>query len=713
MIKVSVVVPVYNVEKYLERCLLSLTNQTLKEIEIICIDDGSSDGSGAILDSFAARDSRVKAIHKANAGVSCARNDAIAIAQGEYIAFVDSDDYVDERAYENAYTVAKRGNADIVVFGGEVYCETPNNNEYLQNAFNFFRENLNVKNAVYVDNSVFALTHQKGSWPLIWNKIYKRQLVLDSKGFDTTLALGEDEAFLFSIFPLAKKVVYIEGKYYHYLRNRPDSATDRLVMDFEGKAFSNLHMAKVVKENWKNLGILEAHSQEYLDRYTDLLFDNEKSIEFSPDAQYTFAQQVFELFNEFPAFSKQMIDHWYEMLWLRSERERLLKEVEQKQNEIWGLINSKNISDGQIQVLKEVAVARESTEKKEKKPGKVKQFFKDLRSLFKGGTLKDINNISYKLLESGYKTYKNLKVTYGKDCVFFTCAVAGIGDAYLTSCYASEWLKQKKVKNFRFLLCGKAEKNMVEALFPYLKDKCVLITPDQHEWLRNFTRLCDFKPDFYFFHHYDYMQPHLQISEKLQGYKGLSMTDLYLWQMGLPANAKCSQPKAPEGQTKEIDAIFTEHNLKKGKTVVIAPYSTCLGSLGQAFWAPIITALTNQGYTVCTNCGKSQSPLPGTVGVFIEFKYVLNFMNAAGYFIGIRSGLCDVISNCTCKKIVIHPYESTQWGNGNAIKYVGLVNMGFSDGSNLTELEIQENEDDKLRIQSEILKEFSVDEKKK
>ena len=104
-IKVSVIVPVYNCEKYLKKCLDSLVNQTLKDIEIICVNDGSTDNSGRILEEYT--DSRIKIITKENGGLSSARNAGIAVAKGEYLGFVDSDDWVDLDFYEKLYNTAK------------------------------------------------------------------------------------------------------------------------------------------------------------------------------------------------------------------------------------------------------------------------------------------------------------------------------------------------------------------------------------------------------------------------------------------------------------------------------------------------------------------------------------------------------------------------------------------------------------------------------
>src|SRR5574344_1424030 len=105
--KVSIIVPIYNVEKYLDRCMESLLNQTLKDIEIIMVDDGSPDNCPKMCDEYAKRDKRVKVIHKKNGGLGYARNSGLDIATGEYVAFVDSDDYVDVNMYETLYNFAK------------------------------------------------------------------------------------------------------------------------------------------------------------------------------------------------------------------------------------------------------------------------------------------------------------------------------------------------------------------------------------------------------------------------------------------------------------------------------------------------------------------------------------------------------------------------------------------------------------------------------
>ena len=117
MPKISIIVPVYNVEQYINRCIDSLLGQTLKDIEIILVDDGSPDQCPQICDEYARKDSRIKVIHKKNNGLGYARNSGLELATGEYIAFVDSDDYVNINMYEKLYNETINNNFDIVYCG--------------------------------------------------------------------------------------------------------------------------------------------------------------------------------------------------------------------------------------------------------------------------------------------------------------------------------------------------------------------------------------------------------------------------------------------------------------------------------------------------------------------------------------------------------------------------------------------------------------------
>ena len=121
MIKISVIIPVYNAEKYLRECLDSVIGQALQDIEIICVDDGSTDSSLSVLQKYAAKDTRLKIVVQANQGAAAARNVGMAVAQGEYLAFLDADDLYCPEALQTAYACATKSNADMVVFEADFF----------------------------------------------------------------------------------------------------------------------------------------------------------------------------------------------------------------------------------------------------------------------------------------------------------------------------------------------------------------------------------------------------------------------------------------------------------------------------------------------------------------------------------------------------------------------------------------------------------------
>lgn len=705
-VKVSIIVPVYNVEGYLGKCLDSLIDQTLKEIEIVCINDGSVDGSAEILREYSENDSRIKVINQENQGVSRARNNALKEAVGKYILYVDSDDFIELNTCEELYNLCEKNRAEIAVFGGYVFTEDDTDDDYLNGAKAYFENILTTRSVLYANNSMDALLKENGSWPLLCNKFYTRELVLESGEFSSELALGEDEAFLFSIFPLAKRVVFTSEKYYHYLRNRPQSATDRIVMDFEKRAKSNLKMAEIVYDDWSKKGLMKKYEDEYLNRYVDLLFESVNSVSFNPSFQIEYAKDVLDFFNlRFEGFPLKLVKVFYSDISNRNAVNDLNGRLNSMQSEIRTLQNQLAVSNAKIQAYSEsnsaICAMTDMMSRKRRKAGhgkahnrrKAYGFESAILNAFLGkkAGYQKMKNVMYELYHSGYLTYRDLKKRFGSGCAFFACAAGGIGDAYLTACFAQQIASAKGISDFVILLCGRAEKAMLEALFPQLRGKCVIITVMEHEWLRNFDRMCNGKSDFYFFHHYDYMQPHLQISEKLQGYKNINMKEMYLWRMGLPLNSTLVPPKNPMAENSaDIEKMFSENDLKKGKTVVIAPYSTCLGKLSDDFWEDIVAFLKSKQYTVCTNCAPGQEPLRGTKAISPEFGELLSFLNVArGGFIGYRSGLCDVVSSSACKQIILHPYRSAQWGEGTSLKYVGIANMGLND--NVIEIELPDN----------------------
>ena len=206
--KVSVIVPIYNGEKYLRECLDSIVNQSLRDIEIICVNDGSTDSSGEILCEYASCDGRVKVISQENCGTSMARNRGLLEARGEYLLFVDADDLIDIECAEKVYNVATlEKDLDIIVFGGKTF---PSCNTWADDV-------LSIRDIEYDHDSITALLNEKGSRPYAVNKLYRTGMFREhALLFPKEVLLGEDQALMFIVFPCAQKIKFISDKFYYY-----------------------------------------------------------------------------------------------------------------------------------------------------------------------------------------------------------------------------------------------------------------------------------------------------------------------------------------------------------------------------------------------------------------------------------------------------------------------------------------------------------------
>ncbi|MDE5758033.1 MAG: glycosyltransferase, partial [Allobaculum sp.] len=206
-IKVSVTVPVYNTSKYLRKCLDSLKNQQLEDIEFILVDDGSTDGSGQICDDYAAQDSRFKVIHQANGGLAAARQKGLDVASGKYVIVCDSDDWVEESIYKKLYEAAEKSCADIVICN---YYMDYGNGERVKSGDGLY----NAQNG-YVDNREVLRKGTRSSWSkLIRRDLFGRANVEYQLGIN----LGEDALIMFKLMLANPKVVCIEDHLYHYRR---------------------------------------------------------------------------------------------------------------------------------------------------------------------------------------------------------------------------------------------------------------------------------------------------------------------------------------------------------------------------------------------------------------------------------------------------------------------------------------------------------------
>lgn len=214
MAKVSVIIPIFNAEKYLRKCVDSVLAQTLDDFEIILVDDGSTDGSPNICDEYAKRPN-VTAIHQMNSGASCARNAGIMNATGEYIAFVDADDYIVPQMYEEMYRVAKEAEVDIV-FCNFVTIDENGENEMKGISYMPADEKLN-------NSKMRKLLCKEESYRMLWfpwKSIYRKSLILNYSIVFQNGNIGEDTLFNLNAILYAKNCWFIDKAYYYYVQVR-------------------------------------------------------------------------------------------------------------------------------------------------------------------------------------------------------------------------------------------------------------------------------------------------------------------------------------------------------------------------------------------------------------------------------------------------------------------------------------------------------------
>ena len=224
MSKISVIVPVYNVENYISKCLDSILAQTHTDIEVICVNDGSTDNSGKILDEYASHDSRVQVFHKENGGVSSARNLALENATGEYIGFVDSDDYIDPHMYLSLLSALEEQDADIA-----------------ECSIAYVYENGATKNGVV---RKYHLTDRKQILKAFFlkeigiincTKLFRHDICAGIK-FSEEYKIGEDSLFLYQALKNSKKIIGIDTVGYYYLQ-RESSVMHNVVDEKRLKLF--------------------------------------------------------------------------------------------------------------------------------------------------------------------------------------------------------------------------------------------------------------------------------------------------------------------------------------------------------------------------------------------------------------------------------------------------------------------------------------------
>ncbi len=242
MIKVSIIVPVYNVEEYLSRCLDSLINQTLKDIEIIVVNDGTKDNSQEIIDKYKKKDKRIISLIKENGGLSSARNYGLKYASGEYIGYVDSDDWVTEDMFEKLYNKAKKEKSDIVVCG----------------FYKAYDDGNNIPQSPIIIDTKDSKKNYLLGYPNAWNKLYKKGVIKENHWPEGMLY--EDLASNPLLVNKVNKISYIEEPLYYYFLRANSIMNDKV---FKPKFYDIIKASDILIKEIKKDSSYDKYYQEF------------------------------------------------------------------------------------------------------------------------------------------------------------------------------------------------------------------------------------------------------------------------------------------------------------------------------------------------------------------------------------------------------------------------------------------------------------------
>lgn len=270
---ISIIVPIFRVEQYLRRCIESIINQTYKNLEIILVDDGSDDACPSICDEYSNKDKRIKVFHKKNGGLSDARNYGIDKSTGEYLVFIDSDDYINLTMIEKLYIELKNSNADISI------CPF----FYVDEKDNILSSNKELsKKGIFTKEDIFLFFNVDSvSWILgvAWNKLYKREIFSDiryPKG-----RLHEDDFVSFQIYDVANRIAIIDEKLYYYTQRNQSIMGNRFDVRHADGALASINRIEFALRTKRTFLIQKAEKQAF-----SVLFTASLNIKNKTDQKY-------------------------------------------------------------------------------------------------------------------------------------------------------------------------------------------------------------------------------------------------------------------------------------------------------------------------------------------------------------------------------------------------------------------------------------------
>lgn len=257
MTKLSIIIPVYNVDDYVSECLDSILNQSFADFEVICVNDGSTDNSLTVINDYKNRDERIVVVDKANEGSGVARNFGLKIAHGEYVYFVDADDILVENALQNMISTADKKQTDILIFGAySSYAGKRKRGGY--SADKLPRKYLNkVFSSEDIKRTIFSFPSTA------WTKLYRREFLINNNIKFQEIRVGQDQLFFFHSMIKAKRIALLPENLYCYRKNRLGSVT----ANKKKQNYSPIYVFSAIEKLLKDEGVLEEYKRVFISGY--------------------------------------------------------------------------------------------------------------------------------------------------------------------------------------------------------------------------------------------------------------------------------------------------------------------------------------------------------------------------------------------------------------------------------------------------------------
>ena len=639
MIKISIIIPVYNTESYLNKCLDSVVKQDIEDFEIICVNDGSTDGSMEILKKYERLDTRIKIISQENQGVSLARNKALGISNGEYVMFVDSDDWLEENCLSLIYDAIKKADSDVMEFRNDCYFGN------IRKAGNFteLKEYQTNKDSFGIVPSLY----------LIWNKIYKRDFInLNNIKFPENITNAEDGVFNLECLYANPRfsVDYTLG--YHYRQLRDGSVTKNIKsIDDEIRTFFYSFNSKKFKETSINNKIItiEKYLRGILHWYNIIAASSDKKEE---KIQYKKLYRFYKFLNENIAKKNlNQCPNYHKLSNIIKSRQKnkiIYLGEETKENgsirrkvlKIFGLkISFLKIKTDALTTAWTIKLFGINILK-----SKVKDIFKNREKIYLFGLHIFTRNIRARQQKRYLKCLTDEYPQYDA----YYCIACNCGELFWFLCHYNEIAQSYNFTKPVFVFDKPRMKSVLDIFKGSINvdsvvfNDCTSLFLDPEMKYQNKTFITPFN-DKYFHNYAD-----VHICQRGEHYYSLLKSRLKLKKAALVPTQRLNNA----AYIKTFAEVFLKNNF-----IILSPEAVSLKPLPRDFWVQLSNELKSIGYEIFLNVSKISDKIDGVFTLFLSINEINELAKYSKGIIGLRSGLLEIMS-CTSSKPVIAIYNS-------------------------------------------------------